>query len=207
MIRIMKKHLEKITEMSKNVELFKVMNGYLIKGSCDSIKERLCEDDQIEYRGYVEPGTELINLFYELKEFEGQCKSLEENGGRVENDVISFIRVTKTKAYESKEIKMSVVSFKNLISKVRTIMNSNNLKTIEDIKEFYGKIDSVSEEAKALETYIELYSDHCFTFILHKYDLILNDHRTPVRKWSFYDWNDIDLRVFYELCKEFKILL
>lgn len=207
MIRITKKHLEKITEMTKDVELFKVINGYLIKGSCDSIKERLCEDDQIEYRGYVESGTELINLFYELKELESQSKQLEENGGRIENDVISFIRVAKTKAYESKEIKMSVVSFRNLISKVQAIMNSNNLKSIEDIKEFYGKLDSVSEEAKALETYIDLYSDHCFTFVLHKYDMILNDQRTSVRKWSFYDWNDIDLRVFYELCKEFRILL
>jgi len=207
MIRITKKHLEKITEMTKDVELFKVINGYLIKGSCDSIKERLCEDDQVEYRGYVESGTELINLFYELKELESQSKQLEENGGRIENDVISFIRVAKTKAYESKEIKMSVVSFRNLISKVQAIMNSNNLKSIEDIKEFYGKLDSVSEEAKALETYIDLYSDHCFTFVLHKYDMILNDQRTSVRKWSFYDWNDIDLRVFYELCKEFRILL
>jgi hypothetical protein len=207
MIRITKKHLEKITEMTKDVELFKVINGYLIKGCCDSIKERLCEDDQVEYRGYVESGTELINLFYELKELESQSKQLEENGGRIENDVISFIRVAKTKAYESKEIKMSVVSFRNLISKVQAIMNSNNLKSIEDIKEFYGKLDSVSEEAKALETYIDLYSDHCFTFVLHKYDMILNDQRTSVRKWSFYDWNDIDLRVFYELCKEFRILL
>ena len=207
MICITKKHLEKITEMTKDVELFKVINGYLIKGSCDSIKERLCEDDQVEYRGYVESGTELINLFYELKELESQSKQLEENGGRIENDVISFIRVAKTKAYESKEIKMSVVSFRNLISKVQAIMNSNNLKSIEDIKEFYGKLDSVSEEAKALETYIDLYSDHCFTFVLHKYDMILNDQRTSVRKWSFYDWNDIDLRVFYELCKEFRILL
>ena len=209
MIRITNEHLKLIEGMSRQVELFKVINGYLIKGSCAAITDRVEESDQIEYRGYVDPGAELIKIYMDLNQLEKNVRNIEDNGGRLENQVISFIRVTKNEKgnYDSKQTKMSVESFKNLITKVQTLMTSNKLESIEEIKEYRSKLDSVSEEAKALDTYIDFYSDHVFSFILHKYDLIMNDQRTSVKSWSFYDWNDVELRTKYELCTEFKVLL
>lgn len=209
MIRITEEHLKSIEEMSKQVELFKVINGYLIKGSCTAITDRVEENDQVEYKGYVDPGTELINLYMNLTQLEKNFETVKEQGGRFENQVISFIRVTKNAKgnYDSKQTRMSVESFKNLITKVRSLMNSNKLKSIEDIKEYRSKLDSVSEEAKALDTYIDFYSDHVFSFILYKYDLIIEDQRTTVKSWTFYDWNDVELRTKFELCSEFNILI
>ena len=209
MIRITEEHLKSIEGMSKQVELFKVINGYLIKGSCAAITDRVEENDQVEYKGYVDPGTELVNLYMSLTQLEKNFGTIMEQGGRLENQVISFIRVTKNAKgnYDSKQTRMSVESFKNLISKVQSLMNSNKLKTIEEIKEYRSKLDSVSEEAKALDTYIDFYSDHVFSFILHKYDLIMDDQRTTVKSWTFYDWNDVELRIKYELCTEFNILI
>ena len=208
MIRIDSTHLEMMSSM-KQVELFKVITGYLIKGSCTAITDRLEIDDTVEYKGYVDPGTELINLYMGLNQIEKNFDELRKNGGRIENEVISFIRVTKNvdNKYDSKQTRMSVDSFKNLITKVQSLMTNNNLKSIEEIKEYRGKLDSASEEAKALDTYIDFYSDHAFTFILHKYDIIINDERRTVKNWSFYDWNDIELRTKYELCSEFNILI
>lgn len=209
MIQITKEHLKSIEETSKQVELFKVINGYLIKGSCAAITDRLEENDQVEYKGYVDPGKELVNLYMSLTQLEKNFVTIKERGDRLENQVITFIRVTKNAKgnYDSKQTRMSVESFKNLITKVQSLMNSNKLKSIEEIKEYRSKLDSISEEAKALDTYIDFYSDHVFSFILYKYDLIIEDQRTSVKNWTFYDWNDIELRTKYEICSEFNILI
>lgn len=208
MIRIDSTHLEMMSTM-KQVELFKVITGYLIKGSCQAITDRLEINDTVEYKGYVDPGTELVNLYMGLNQIEKNFDEIRKNGGRIENEVISFIRVTKNPngKYDSKQTRMSVESFKNLISRVQSLMTSNDLGSIEAIKEYRGKLDSASEEANALDTYIEFYLDHAFTFILHKYDIIINDERRTVKNWSFYDWNDIELRTKYELCSEFNVLI
>ena len=208
MIRIDSTHLEMMSSM-KQVELFKVITGYLINGSCPAITDRLEIDDTVEYKGYVDPGTELINLYMGLNQIEKNFDELRKNGGRIENEVIGFIRVTKNPngKYDSKQTRMSVDSFKNLITKVQSLMTNNDLKSIEEIKAYRGKLDSVSEEAKALDTYIDFYSDHAFTFILHKYDIIISDERRTVKNWTFYDWNDIELRTKYEICSEFNILI
>ena len=208
MIRIDSTHLEMMVSM-KNVELFKVIAGYLIKGSCQAISDRLEIDDTVEYKGYVDPGTELINLYVGLNQIEKNFDEIRKNNGRIENEVISFIRVTKNSngKYDSKQTRMSVDSFKNLIAKVQSIMTSNDLNSIESLKEYRKNFDSASEEAKTLDTYIDFYAEHAFTFVLHKYDIIINDERRKIKNWSFYDWNDIDLRTKYELCTEFKILI
>ena len=208
MIRIDSEHINMMMSM-KNVELFKVIGGYLIKGSCPAITDRLEIDDTIEYKGYVDPGTELINLYVGLNQIEKNFDEIRKNNGRIENEVISFIRVTKNQngKYDSKQTRMSVDSFKNLIAKVQSIMTSNDLNSIESLKEYRKNFDSASEEAKTLDTYIDFYADHAFTFVLHKYDIIINDERRKIKNWSFYDWNDIDLRTKYELCTEFKILI
>ncbi len=208
MIRIDSEHINMMMSM-KNVELFKVIGGYLIKGSCPAITDRLEIDDTIEYKGYVDPGTELINLYVGLNQIEKNFDEIRKNNGRIENEVISFIRVTKNSngKYDSKQTRMSVDSFKNLIAKVQSIMTSNDLNSIESLKEYRKNFDSASEEAKTLDTYIDFYAEHAFTFVLHKYDIIINDERRKIKNWSFYDWNDIDLRTKYELCTEFKILL
>lgn len=208
MIRIDSTHLDMMVTM-KNVELFKVIAGYLIKGSCPAISDRLEIDDTVEYKGYVDPGTELINLYVGLNQIEKNFDEIRKNNGRIENEVISFIRVTKNSngKYDSKQTRMSVDSFKNLIAKVQSIMTSNDLNSIESLKEYRKNFDSASEEAKTLDTYIDFYAEHAFTFVLHKYDIIINDERRKIKNWSFYDWNDIDLRTKYELCTEFKILI
>lgn len=208
MVIIDSKHLEMMSSM-KQVELFKVITGYLIKGSCVAITDRLEIDDTVEYKGYVDPGTELINLYVELNQIEKNFDKIQKNNGRIENDVISFIHVSKNQngKYDSKQTRMSVDSFKNLITKVQSIMMNNDLDSIESLKEYRKNFDSASEEAKTLDTYIDFYGDHVFTFVLHKYDIIINDERRKIKHWSFYDWNDIDFRTKYELCTEFKILI
>lgn len=208
MIRIDSTHLEMMASM-KQVELFKVITGYLIKGSCKAITDSLEKGDNVEYKGYVDPGTELINLYMGLNRIEKNFDEIRKNGGRIENEVISFIRVTKNSngKYDSKQIRMSVDSFKNLIDKIQALMLNNDIDSFEALGQYRGNLDSASEEAKTLDTYIEFYSDHAFTFILHKYDIIINDERRTMKNWSFYDWNDIELRTKYELCSEFNILI
>ena len=82
---------------------------------------------------------------------------------------------------------------------------TNNMQKIKIVTDTAS--DITAKEAKALDTYIDFYSDHVFSFILHKYDLIMNDQRTTVKNWTFYDWNDIELRTKYEICSEFNILI
>ncbi len=101
--------------------------------------------------------------------------------------------------------KYSAESFKNLIERVQKLIINNRLNTVEDIKEYRSKIDSVSEEAKTLDAYIDLYSDHVFTFIVLKYDIIMNNQRSSIKEWKVYDWNDEKLRAKYALQTIFQI--
>ena len=195
-----------IVDKSKTVELFKVIDGYLIKGKCEAIKERLEVDDVVEYVGYVEPMKEVTGLHSDIEQLKSNIQYINEHGGRVENDVVSFIIISKDKSYESKEIKMSTESFENMYSKVSNLIQTNELTSLEAIEEYYKGLDPVSEEGKVLNTYLTLCSRHCFTFVLRKYDVILCDKRNRVKRWFFYDWNDIALRTKYKLCNEFQIL-
>ena len=203
-------YLDQIVENSNSVEVFKVISGYFIKGSCEAIPERLEVGDWIDYYGHIDSGNELSNLYYgDLPIIENKLKGMKENNidARIENHVISIIHVSKNAKgkYDSKMTKYSAESFKNLIDRVQKLIINNHLNTVEDIKEYRSKIDSVSEEAKTLDAYIDLYSDHVFTFIILKYDMIVNDQRSSIKEWKVYDWNDEKLRAKYALQSIFQI--
>ena len=201
--------LEKISAKGKDVEIYKVLSGYLIKGNCEAIKEKLSVNDIVTYGGRVESGVEIIKIFTELKKLQETAK---ESNGKMsfENDVVTIIKVTKNASnkFDSAQIKMSTSSFMSMINSVMTMVNRNNLSTEEKMFEYLKTLDEESDEYKAMSSYLNIYSEHAYAFILHKYDIILENIKTAnVRKWSIYDLdNDIDKRIDWELASEFHIL-
>lgn len=197
-----------IKDYSKQVELFKVLNGYLIEGKCEDIKDRLQIGDMFEYSGSVENHMELLNLFKKVKETH-QIKETNDKV-RFENEIVSFIFIVNGpngKGYESKQIRMSTSSFENMIDSVQKMINEHNLDTYEKMDEYLKTLDSASDEYKSLSTYKSMYEDHKFGFILYNYNVFLGDFSNTCRFWYTYDFNDEYLRAKYAMFTECRIML
>lgn len=207
MIRIEdQEHIDELKEvLSKSLEVFKVFNAYTVDGVVNAISERLKIGDLVSYIGRCESGKELITIFSKIKEYKTGATNLPNSS--IQNEVVSFIKITKNKKYESKEIKMSVTSFMNMIESVMDIMNRNKINDMKGLEDLYTKLDNASEEYKALQTYLSLYTDHLFSFILVKYNLIIDGIENEVRTWYISDFNDKRSRARYDWCTEFKVML
>lgn len=192
---------------ARDVELMKVLNGYLIEGKNKNVSERIQIGDTVKYCGRTS-GMEVVVLSTEVKKVLDSLKNIESGnaGVRFENGVIDIYTIIKTDGkYESKEKKFSLVSFTNMIESVHKLIAQNSLSTFEKLEEYSNKLDSESEEGKACRAYIDLTKDHCFNFTLVKYDSIVGDERSSLRTWYIWDFNDIELRALKEFCDEFDL--
>jgi hypothetical protein len=197
-----------VKDYSKQVELYKVLNGYLIEGKCEDIKDRLQVGDMFEYSGSVENRMELLNLFKKVKETH-QIKETNDKV-RFENEIVSFIFIVNGpngKGYESKQIRMSTSSFENMIDSVQKMINDHNLDTYDKMNDYLKTLDPASDEYKSLSTYKSMYEDHKFGFILYSYNVFLGDFSNTCRFWYAYDFNDEYLRAKYAMFTECRIML
>lgn len=198
--------LNVIKDFSKQVELFKVLNGYLIEGKCQEIKDRLQIGDSFDYCGSVENHLELINLFNKIKE----THQITNDKVKFENEIISFIFIVSNpngKGYESKQIRMSVSSFENMIDSVQKLIKDHNLDTFDKMNEYLkNNLDPVSDEYKSLSTYASLYEDHKFGFVLYNYNVSVGEFSNTCRYWYVYDFNDEYLRAKYAMFTECRIM-
>lgn len=192
---------------ARDVELIKVLNGYLIEGKNKNVSERIQLGDTVKYCGRTS-GMEVVVLTSEVKKVLDSLNDIESRNAsvRFENGVIDIYTIIKTDGkYESKEKKFSLVSFMNMIDSVHKLIGQNNLTTFEKLEDYSNKMDPESEEGKACRAYLDLTKDHCFCFTLVKYDSILGNERSSLRTWYIWDFNDNELRALKEFCDEFNI--
>lgn len=192
---------------ARDVELIKVLNGYLIEGKNKNVSERIRIGDTVKYCGRTS-GMEVVVLLSEVKKVSDSLNNIESGntGVRFENGVIDIYTIIKNDGkYESKEKKFSLVSFMNMIETVHKLIAQNSLSTFEKLEEYSNKMDPESEEGKACRAYLDLTKEHCFCFALVKYDSIVGDERTPLRTWYIWDFNDNELRALKEFCDEFNL--
>lgn len=191
---------------ARDVELVKVLNGYLIEGKNKNVSERIQLGDTVKYCGRTS-GMEVVVLTSEVKKVLDSLNNIESNSGvRFENGVIDIYTIIKTDGkYESKEKKFSLVSFINMIESVHKLIAQNSLTTFEKLEDYSNKMDPESEEGKACRAYLDLTKEHCFCFALVKYDSILGDERSSLRTWYIWDFNDVELRALKEFCDEFNL--
>lgn len=204
MIEINETNIKLFKDMSSDVELMKVLSGYLIDGKNKNVSERIQIGDSVKYYGRT--GMEIPVLVSEIKRLNSSIEEISKAGVRFENAVIDIYSIVKENGkYESKEKKFSISSFVNLIDNVHRLIATNNLTTFGHIEEYMQKLDPESDEAKSCNVYLELCEEHCFNFTLLKYDSITNDVRNTIRSWYIWDTNDIELRSIKEFCDEFNL--
>lgn len=205
MIVVTKDVIDSIESMT-NVEVFKVINGYLIDDN-PKISDGIKENDVIRYCGKVEPVTELFNQFAEI---EKHHESLKEGKDISSKEELVFIRIMKKDGrYFSKIFNMSGSTLSRMIEDARAILAETMIipgqPPIDSIKTKLSTLDI--EERKIMEDFIEYceVEDECFTFILEKRTLVSQLGEIENRIWSIYDYNDSKLHAIKSVTDEFGI--
>lgn len=192
---------------AKDVELVKVLNGYLIEGRNKNVSERIQIGDNVKYCGRRN-GMEVKVLSTEVKNLLDSLNNIESRnvGFHFENGVIDIYTIVKENGkYESKEKKFSLVSFMNMVDTVHKLIAQNKLFTTEKFEEYSNEMDPESEEGKACRAYLDLIKDYCFNFTLVKYNSVMGDEKSTIRSWYIWDFNDVELRALKEFCDEFNL--